>query len=444
MKKLNQLSSSNFLKLLFLLLTLAFFLAALIMPDRATMFDGLKQIATAPVKIGTNLFSNGGYAGTFLNAAMICMICSLLFFLPQATANAASVIAFLLTAGFAFWGINIINVWFGIPGVLLYCLVKKEAPGKQVNAMIFTTGLAPLISDLLLRYPHADPVGFRWQGILLALAVGLFIGFCLPAGLTHSPSIHKGYSIYSAAMPIGILAFFLRGILYQVLGGNLSDLKVLTDAGVSSANVTNAFCGAAFALCIVVAFLMGCRPKDYWELMKDSGPGADYVSKYGNATFLMNVGVFGLFILAYYNIIGATFNAITLGCIFCMLSTCCSGSHPRNVLPIILGYVIASFVCQWLFLGSGEYAQAINAQSIVIGLCFANGLSPIAGKYGWFFGIPAGILHFLLVTSVPLLHGGFCLYNGGFTACFVCILFVPMLERFFRTKEERLAAKVAK
>ncbi len=28
---------------------------------------------------------------------------------------------------------------------------------------------------------------------------------------------------------------------------------------------------------------------------------------------------------------------------------------------------------------------------------------------------PRGMLHFTLVTSVPLLHGGFCLYNGGFT-----------------------------
>jgi hypothetical protein len=29
--------------------------------------------------------------------------------------------------------------------------------------------------------------------------------------------------------------------------------------------------------------------------------------------------------------------------------------------------------------------MTINAQAIAIGLCFANGLSPITSKYGWFY-----------------------------------------------------------
>ena len=51
-------------------------------------------------------------------------------------------------------------------------------------------------------------------------------------------------------------------------------------------------------------------------------------------------------------------------------------------------------------------------------------------------------MHYLLVTSVPTLHGGFCLYNGGFTAALICLILVPELEKFFRTKEERKLAKV--
>ena len=76
-----------------------------------------------------------------------------------------------------------------------------------------------------------------------------------------------------------------------------------------------------------------------------------------------------------------------------------------------------------------------------MGLCFANGLSPITSKYGWFWGMVAAMMHYLLVTSVPNLHGGFCLYNGGFTAAFVCMFFIPVFEHFFRTKEERRLAK---
>ena len=89
----------------------------------------------------------------------------------------------------------------------------------------------------------------------------------------------------------------------------------------------------------------------------------------------------------------------------------------------------------------GSFTLAINSQAIVIGLCYANGLSPIADKYGARYGFAAAVLHYCMVTLVPSLHGGFCLYNGGFTAALVCLILVPELERFFRTKSDRLAAK---
>lgn len=444
MKKIKQLPATSFLKLLFAFFTAAFLIAAVVMPDRAEMLRGLWRIASEPSKVSTNYFANGGYAGAFLNTGLVCLVCTLLYCLPNAKANSVSVIAFLLTAGFSFWGINILNLWFGFAGVLLYCLVKRESVSTQVNAMLFTTGLAPLITDLMIRYPNAEVIGFRWQGILLALTVGLVIGFFLPAGLVHSPKMHKGFDLYSAAVPIGLTAFFLRAVLYQVmLNANPPAAPSADQLSVASWGATNIFCFIVFGLCIVFAFLMGCKPRDYWELMKDSGYSVDFSQKYGTAAAMMNTGVYGLFIVLYYNLVGATFNAVTFGCIFCMLACCCAGSHPRNVWPIMVGYVAASFVGKWLFLGE-SYAQAINAQAIVVGLCFANGLSPISGKYGWYFGILAGALHFCLVTSVPLLHGGFCLYNGGLTAAFVCFAMVPVLERFVQTKEDRRLTNAAK
>jgi len=45
---------------------------------------------------------------------------------------------------------------------------------------------------------------------------------------------------------------------------------------------------------------------------------------------------------------------------------------------------------------------------------------------------------------VPNLHGGYCLYNGGFTAALICLILVPELERFARTKLERRAARAGK
>ena len=445
MNKIKNLSEGSFLKLLFGFLSACFLIAAVCMPDRATMFSGLWKILSQPSKISANYFAMGGFSTTFLNMGLVGLLCLLLFVVFKGTPNNVSTLAVILTIGFCSWGINILNMWPSILGVILYGLVKKEKLGGLVNAMLFSTGIAPLISDLLLRYPHAEVIGFNLLGACLAIFIGLVIGFFLPAGLAHSPKVHKGFDLYSAALPIGMTAFFLQATLYKTLGvalpKALSDLDAAT-MQVSSTMITNIFCITVFALCIVFAFVLGCRPKDYWKLLSDPALVTNFSSTYGNATFLMNVGVFGLFILGYYNLIGANFNGITFGIIFCMLATCNSGSHPGNVWPIMLGYFVASVVFGWIApLLGGTFAFKINAQAICVGLCYANGLSPIADKYGWRYGFVASIMHYLLVTSVPTLHGGFCLYNGGFTAALICLILVPELEKFFRTKEERKLAK---
>jgi hypothetical protein len=445
MKKINNLSESSFLKLLFAFLTTAFFVAAVIMPDRGQMFTGLWQILTQPSKVSTNYFAVGGYAATFLNMGLVGLACLALYHFTKATVNNVSTLAYILTVGFCSWGINVLNMWFSVLGVVIYGLVKKEKMGTLVNAMLFSTGIAPLITDLLIRYPHAQVIGFNLPGLGIALLVGIAIGFFLPAGLAHSPKVHKGFDLYSAALPIGMTAFFLQATLFKTLGVALPAAPDAAALQVASRLTVNLFCGIVFGLCILFAFLMGCKPKDYWRLLTDPALVNNFSTTYGNATFLMNVGAYGLMILGYYNLVGATFNGVTFGVIFCMLACCNSGSHPGNVWPIMAGYLLSSVVFGWLStLVGGTFAGAANAQAIVVGLCYANGLSPIADKYGWRFGLVAAVMHYLLVTSVPALHGGYCLYNGGFTAALICIILVPELERFFKTKEERKGLKASK
>ncbi|MBO5128805.1 MAG: DUF1576 domain-containing protein [Oscillospiraceae bacterium] len=440
MNKIKNLSESSFLKLFFGFVSAAFIVAAICMPDRAQMVSGLWQILSNPAKISTNDFALGGYAATFLNIGLVGLCYVALFALLKADANNVSTFGFILTIGFSAWGINAVNMWPPILGVALYCLVKKEK--MNVNAMLFSTGIAPLISDLLVRYPNAEVVGFNLPGLGVALLVGLFIGFLLPAGLGHAPAVHKGFDLYSAAVPICFFAFFLNATLYKTMGIDLPAAPSAETLQVASQSITNIFCIILFGLCIVFALAMGCKVKDYVNLLTADDHVASISSKLGTPVFLMNVGVYGLFILAYYNIIGATFNSITFGIIFCMLCCCNSGSHPGNVWPIILGYVVGSTAFGWLSaLAGGSYAMTINAQAICVGLCFANGLSPVASKYGWFWGAVAGLMHFLLVTSVPNMHGGYCLYNGGFTAAVIALILVPVLEKFCKTKIERKALK---
>ncbi len=454
MKRIKNMAEGNFLRLFFTFVSVSFIVAAFFMPDRNTMFTGLWNIMSQTCKISTNYFALGGFAATFLNMGLVGLFCTLLTCLPGAKPNNVTTLGVLLTIGFGSWGINILNTIPTVLGVFLYAAVKKEKLGAVSNAMLYSTGIAPLISDLLFRYPGTDYMGFNWLGLGLALFIGLVIGFFLPAGLGHAPNIHKGYDHYSAAVPIGMTAFFLRAALYNVMLGKTPaalGLSTMVAPDVTLKMGVNIFCIVVFVLCILFALLMGCKPKDYWALLKDSGHGVSFSAKYGYAPFLMNVGVFGLMIVAYFNLAGLidgkdVWTGMTFGIVFCMLPTCNSGSHPRNAWPIMAGYMIASFLFGWIFklLGGETYGLTIGNQSILIGLCYANGMSPISGKYGFGYGILAGGLHYLLVTAVPDMHGGFCLYNGGFTAALICLMLVPQLEKFCKTKEERRLEKVSK
>ena len=440
MKKIKSMSESSFLKLLFACVGVIFLIAAVCMPDRATMLSGFGAILAAPAKLSANYFSIGGFAATFLNMGLVALAMAALFHFTKTTVNNVSTLAFLLTLGFCSWGINLLNMWFTMLGVVVANLIKKDKFYANVNAMLFTTGVAPIASEMLVRYPNADAIGFNALGVVLAIAAGIIVGMVVSSGLAHSPNVHKGFNLYSAALPVGVAAFLCNGIFFKVLGIDLPG--AVGDMSVTSQSIVNIFCIVLFGLCVVVALLLGCSPKDYWNLLKNRNQVNNVSGTLGNATFLMNMGVFGLFILAYYNLIGASFNAVTFGLIFCMLCTCNSGSRPSNVWPIMLGYFVASTVSGFLspMLG-GNFSLAINAQAIVVGLCYANGLSPICDKYGWHYGFLAAMIHYCLVTIVPNIHGGFCLYNGGFTGIFVCIILVPILEKFCTLKADRIAAK---
>ena len=436
MNRLKQLSERSFLKLFFFAFSSVFLIAAFFMPDRADMLAGFWRILSQPTLASTNAFYIGGFAATFLNMGLLGMICAALYCIPGNKPNHEAVMVTILTIGFGAWGIHVLNIWPTMLGVVLYCLVKKENLGDYTNLMMLTTGLAPFVSEILVRYPHEHVVGFSVTRVLIALLVGIPAGFTIPAGLRNAPKVHRGLTIYSAALPVGMAAFLMQSVLYRVMGVAIP--SAVSDLSVNSKEIANTFCCILFSLAVIGALCLGCRPKDYWKLMTGKEPVLNFADTYGNAVMLMNVGLYGFFILGYYNLIGAEFNGVTFGVIFCMLCTCNAGSHPANIWPIMLGYVVISSLFRLVApIVGGDFTQYLNAQPVIVGLCYANGLSPISDKYGWVWGMVAAMLHFCMVTTTPLLHGSMCLYNGGFTTGFVCLLMIPTLEKIIAPKLER-------
>lgn len=420
------------IRLFLALCTVFFYLAAVIAPDRGAMFSGLHDILFSPAQVTKDYFIIGSVSGTFLNMALVATVCLAMLFLPGVVVKGSTIAAFILTMGFTTWGINILNIWPFFLGVLLQALVKRESFTKYVDLAMFSTGLCPIVTEMLLRYPGDTVHAITLSSVLLALGVGTFVGFMTPALAAHSPNVHKGFDLYSAALPAGMLGFFLVATLYKTAGYTVPPIEAVL--GESRVDVLLWFTVLIFVLSVIGGFFLNGKSfKGYLSLLKDSGHKVDFTAKYGVGLTIMNLGIYGLFIVAYYALVGASFNGVNIGLIFCMVCFGAAGSHPGNVWPIMLGYVIASRFG----------VNPVNAQAIVVGLCYASGLAPVVGVYGWWAGSIAAVAHYCLVTSVPMLHGGFCLYNGGFTAALIALIFVPQLEAFCKTKEQRREARLA-
>ena len=425
---IRQLETGRVLRAVMCAFTAAFLIGALLAPDVRDMLPGFRRICTGPAQLTRDLFKPelGSISGAMLNGFLVGAVCCALMFLPGAKVNGGTVLAYFLTLGFFSFGINALNMLPLMLGVAVYSFIRRQPLGSNLNHFMFATAVSPLISQLLFYYPVANETpALTLTGVALALAVGIVFGCAMPAVCAHAQSFHKGYNLYNAGPAAGFLCFLIYAVLYRTLG--VEAPAIVAVLGDGDRAFVNAFCIAVFALTLVCGIAINGGVRGYGQLLLETGYRTDFTAKYPVGIDLMNMGIYGLFIVLYYNVIGARATGPTMGVVFCMVSCCCSGATPLNVLPIMIGYGIAS-----LF-GSA----AINAQAIVVGLCFASGLAPISGEYGVVAGIVAGALHYCLVTSVPAIHGGFNLYNGGFTAGIVCFVLVPVLEHWSRPAARR-------
>lgn len=381
---------------------------------------GFMSLLTHPAQLTIDYFKLGTVGGTFLNAGLVGLFCTAVFALSGAALNGVSLMAFFLTVGFSFFGMNLLNIWPCILGTWIFAKVTKTKLGCQVNIAMFSTSLSPFVSEVLWRYPVFDnfPMSFIFK-LLLSIAVGAVAGFLMPILCQYSPNLHRGYSLYNAAAVAGFLGIMLFSFMYRAVG---VEIPVNTDIGDSHAIIVNGFAIVSSLFAILAGIIMnGGKITSYMEILKSTGYKCDFIQKYNVPCTLIHIGIFGLFVTAWYNMTGAAMTGPTAGAIICLLAVVSCGAHMLNVLPIMIGYALASSF------GAFE----LNTQSIIVGFCFSVALCPISGRFGILSGIAAGMVHAGIVTTVATFHGGMCLYNGGFTCGITAILIVPVLEFFF-------------
>ena len=378
---------------------------------------GFAAILTAPAQLTIDYFLLGTTGGTFLNVGLVGFACTAVFAASGAALSGVSLMAFFLTIGFSFFGMNLLNIWPCILGAWLYTRAEREPFAAQVNIAVFSTALAPFVSEALFRYPAFG--GQPALRLLLAVALGALAGFLMPMLCRHSPSLHKGYTLYNAAAVAGFVGILLSSFMFRAAGVEIPSNTQI--GGEHRLAVLGFALGTSLTALAAGFFLNGRSAKGYAALLRSTGHRCDFTQSAGVPLTLMHTGAFGLFATAYYVLTGAPMTGPTLGSIVCLLAIAPCGAHALNVLPIMLGYALAARFASF----------TLGTQAIVVGLCFAGALCPISGRFGALAGVLAGVMHACMVTSVVTFHCGLCLYNGGFTCGITAIVLVPVLETFF-------------
>ena len=444
-----------FISLMFLIATPI----AVVYTEEWDFFDNLLRILTSPSKLVTDYFALGGLGSTLFNAA-ICGLCTnIIIYISRAPAHATILAGYMLVVAHCFYGLNFLNMWPPFIGMLLFCVVKKKKIGDNIHIAFFSTALAPFVSELCFRYAVDDfsitAVSVNWVGVVLSLVCGLAIGFVVPALLPGTSAMHHGYSLYKAGLAIGILGIFLNAFMYSTLGVEAPEnLEIVNDSYYALAygyrGFMNAFFIILFSITFIVGFFFNKKSLRYYrDLLKLTGHGTDFTDKFGMPVCMINIAIYGFAILAYLNIVfvlpsiipglpeGVGFTGATAGIIFAAITFAADGQHIKNVFPIVVGYVALFIVVILISLASQrDIPWTLSTQSYINGLAFATGLCPLAGKYGFRYGVLAGFLSAVICAITAEMHGGFVLYNGGFNAGLTALVLIPILD-FYNVKPIR-------
>lgn len=449
---------SWFIKAICVVFSISFFIASfaatIYLDIWGHVWKDFFRIITMPAPLITDYFKLGNLASALLNAGMCGMSCTLLMILLKVECRPSMLAGFFLVIAHCFYGLNFLNMWPPILGILLFSKVFKIKFRHNLDIAMFSTAFGPFISEMLFRYHVWDyyilyKVQISLLGFIYVIIFSIFLGFTIPAMLPGALKLHKGFNLYNGGLAFGLLGLFIYAFMYKTLG--ITPPKTQSILNINYAMYGNSYQQFVvtyflimFALFLFLGWYQNRKSfRGYGELLRSTGHTADFFAEYGSAKVFMNMGFYGLLILTYFVLVirftdGAGFTGPTMGVILAALTFSSQGQHPANVWPILVGYMVLSLFVTGLCVISGlEIPWSLSTQGYLNGAAFATGLCPIAGRYGKRYGILAGFMSAVLCTSTSSMHGGLMLYNGGLTTGITALILVPCLEYYWKGKTRR-------
>jgi len=382
-----------------------------------SMLKGFVSILLSPTLLVTDFIELGGIGATFLNVAIVGFLNIYFMYHYRLKLNGVLMASFFTVLGFSFFGKNIYNILPIYLGGYLYTLYQKLSFKDIIVIIMFSTALAPLISEISFS-GILSPL----FAIITAISTGIFIGFVIVPLSSHMLVFHDGYNLYNVGFTAGIIGTVLTSVL-RSFGISVETVSII--------NKQNNYVIILLVLIILLGLLLvglyinkGAL-RAYPRILRYSGRLiTDFTHLVGYGVTFVNMAILGFISLAYVLLIGGVVNGPVLAGIFTVVGFGAFGKHLKNILPVCIGVIVTA-----LFFG-----YDLNSTSIIISVLFSTTLAPIAGTYGPIVGFISGILHMILVTNVAMIHGGVNLYNNGFSGGIVAGVLIPVVDAFRKEK----------
>ena len=409
---------------LMLSINIGFLAIAFILDSPAYIFEGFLRIITSRVILITDFVAVGGIGATFVNAGVVGILSIVMLLRGDAKPSGATIMALWVTAGFAFFGKNVYNMIPLTVGVWLFSRYKKEPYTNYSLASLLVATLSPVVSDFSFLGVLPLPIEMT-----IGIVLGVAIGFIFPAVSAHMVRMPSGYDLYSMGFAGGLISMILSTSL-RSMGRDIESVSVYSTGNNLPLAIILFFVSAVL---ICGGLFSEGGPKANFEKYKKfhSHTGrliTDFYFLYKNSIYI-NMGILCAFATAVTLAIGAELNGISIAGIFTMVGFACFGKHMKNVVPILIGAVLSAYLNVW------DFTTPANVAAIL----FAAALAPLAGQFGWIWGIIAGFLHVSVAMHVGELSGGMNLYNNGFAAGFIAMILLPIItisERMRKNHED--------
>lgn len=402
-----------------------FVLFGLVVDGPARVLSGLPDILLSRDTLLTDYMGLGGIGAAVVNAGLLTLCACLIYLITGARMTGAAVAALFLVLGFGLFGKNLLNIWFIVAGVLLYCGVTRQRFAANINTAFFGVALAPIVSEILFSTTLPFEIS-----VPLAVGTGLLIGFILPPAAAQLFRAHDGFALYNMGWTAGLVGTLIVA-LYASYGFVAEPVFIWTTG---NNLLLGSFLGFVFLSMVLLGLILDRGAvRHFRQVLREPGRSpSDFIAGAGFGATLVNMGLSGSVGLAYVLAVGGDLNGPTIGALLSIVGFAAFGKHPFNIIPIMAGVFLASVLKPWGAADPGALLAAL----------FGTNLAPIAGSFGWHWGIVAGFVHSSAALSVGIVHGGLNLYNNGFAAGIVAAILVPVIVAI-RSRRERATTSAA-